>query len=297
MPASPGRGRSPRKTATPAIPSVGMYRTEDHEYYWNGKGPLPGVTTPMKMYDRSGALMTWAKNETASFALRHLDILVAHRLHNQPVPECVPCQKARGPFDGTRAAKYWVASISDYKRDVAADLGTEIHAIAEAIGGEAEREVDPALIPYGETYQEFLYEWQPDILEIEYMGWNDMYGFAGTGDLIARLRRTGHELDGKVTAIDIKSWTKEEPIKDTYYPETAMQLAACTNFDFIGKVGDPTEYPLPKVEAYAVLLLGAEEYRLIPYSVTDRTFQAFLACLNLYQWKNSEAKTIVGTAA
>ena len=284
---------------TDPIPGVGMHRTDDHRYYWMGEGPFVSVTTALKTYDKSDVLTGWAKRETAAFALRHLDTLIAHRGHNSPVPECPPCQKARRPFDRNRAAQTWVASISDYQRDTAADLGTEVHAIAEDIGSDKESEIKPELVPYAEQYQRFLYEWQPHLLAIEYMGLNTFYGYGGTGDIIARLTTSPRPspLVGKTVAIDIKSWTKDEPIKDTYYPETGMQLAACSRFDFIGKPNDPFEYKMPAVEAFAVLLLGREDYRLIPYAVTDATFAAFVACLGLHQWRYGEAKTIVGEAA
>lgn len=268
-----------------------MYRTDDHRYYFDGEGPFPGVTTTMKTYDKSDVLVGWAKRETASFALRNLDTLVAHRQHNAALPECAPCQKSYRPFDRDAAARRWISSIPDYLRDTAADLGTEIHSLAEKMAEDRDDEVAVELRPYAQTYHRFLYEKQPEFLAIEYMGLNREHGYGGTGDIIARLN------GGPVTAIDIKSWTKPEPIKNTYYPETGMQLAACSRFEFIGRPNDPFEYLMPEVEAHAVLLLGAEEYRLIPYAVTDQTFDAFLACLRLHRWRHGEAKTIVGTAA
>jgi hypothetical protein len=271
------------------IPAEGMHRTSDHRYYWRGEGPFPSVTTAMKLYDKSDVLTGWAKRETASFAVRHLDVLLAHREHYAIDPTCAPCAKGGRPYDRDLAARKWIAAISDYKRDTAADLGTEVHRIAEEIGKGQEPDVAPELLPYANTYRVFLDEYQPRFLAIEYMGLNREHGYAGTGDFIA-------ELAGPVAAIDIKSWTKDEPIPSTYYPETSMQLAACSRFDFIGKAGDDTEYPMPAVEKYGVLLLGRDDYRLIPYFVTDETFAAFLACLSLYRWRNGEARTINGVA-
>ena len=42
---------------------------------------------------------------------------------------------------------------------------------------------------------------------------------------------------------------------------------------------------------------GRDDYRLIPYAVTDTTFEAFVHCLQLWRWRQGEAKTIVGSAA
>ena len=272
------------------IPNVGIYRTDDHAYYWNGEGPFTSVTTATKLYDKSDALVGWAKKETAKFALRHLDTLVEHRLHNSPMPGCPPCMKAYRPFSGQEAARKWVSSLPDYIRDAAADLGTRVHAVAEDLANGKEEAIEAELRPFAESYQRFMYERDPDYLEVEYMGINLTHGYAGTGDLMVRL-------DGVVTAVDIKTHTKDEPLPKTYYPDTAMQLAACARFEFIGKENDPTEYPVPQASAYAVLLLGRDGYRLIPYSVTQQTFEAFLHCLALHGWRHGEAKTIVGSAA
>lgn len=271
------------------VPEVGIYRTDDHRYYWNGDGPLPSVTTAMKMYDKSDVLTGWAKRETASFAVRNLDALLAHREHRAVDPGCAPCMKAPRPYDATRAAVDWVKSIPGYQSDAARDLGTEVHAIAESIGKGEEPDVIPEFLPYADQYRRFLDDYRPEFLGIEYMGINRTYGYAGTGDIIARI-------GGVVTVVDIKTHTKPTPVPMTYYAETAMQLAACGRFDFIGKEGDATEYPMPQATHFAVLLLGADAYRLIPYFVTTDTFDAFLACLRLYRWQRGEARVVVGTA-
>lgn len=270
------------------IPSVGIHRTDDHRYYWQGDGPFPSVTTAIKMYDKSAVLTAWAKRETAAFAVRNLDTLVAHRAHRAVEATCAPCVKSGRPYDPLAGAAKWVASIPDYQSDAAKDLGTAVHAIAEAMGEGEEPDVAPDLLPFAVQYQRFLDEYRPELLAVEYKGVNREHGYAGTGDFIARI-------GGAVSVIDIKSHTKPTPIPDTYYPETAMQLAACARFDFIGREGDATEYPLPAASSYGVLLLGRDDYRLIPYFVTDQTFEAFLACLALYRWQQGEARTVVGT--
>ena len=279
---------------TENIIPVGMHRTEAHAYYWNGTGPYASVTTALSVYDKSDALVGWAKKETSSFAIRNLDALITHRQHNNPVPECDICRanvKRRPPADRDEAARLWVSAISDYKRDAAADLGTNVHAVAEAIGKGEVPDDAAELVPYAEQYRRFIADYNPEFLAIEYMGLNTTHGYGGTGDIIVALPQRGN------VAIDIKTWTKpDKPIANTYYPSTGMQLAACSRFDFIGREGDPTEYAVPQVDAHAVLLIGQDDYRLIPYAVTDETFDAFLHCLALHHWRNGEAKTIVQKA-
>jgi hypothetical protein len=276
-----------------AIPSVGLHRTDDHRYYWNGDGPFTSVTTAIGMYDKSDALVGWAKKETAIFALAHLPILTAHLSHFTPDPFCPPCEadaKRRNPVGPYESGRLWVSSLPDRQRDAAADLGTNVHTVAEAIGRGEDPRIAPELLPYAEQYRRFLDDEDPQYRAIEYMGVNLTHGYAGTGDFIA-------DINGWRYAIDIKTYTKTGKVPKTYYPTTGMQLAACAAFEFIGKPDDPTQYPVPEVERYAVLLLGQEDYRLIPYKVTDATFAAFLHCLDLHRWKHGEAKTIVGSAA
>lgn len=286
--------------AAEVIPPVGLHRTEDHRYYWMGEGPLPSITTAIGMYDKSDALVGWAKRETASFAVRNLDALVEHRTHNSPEPSCGPCMKAYRPFDRTAAAQRWISAIPDYMKDAAADLGTRVHLVAESLakGEHYAAEQDPVTLPYAGQYLRFMDEYTPDFLAVEYMGVNESWGYAGTGDIIATVDHP--DLPGP-TAIDIKTFTKPGPITFTkgrprYYPTTGMQLAACAALEFIGKADDPVKYPVPDVQSYAVLLVGQEDYHLIPYRVTGATFEAFLSCLHLLGWAKGEAKTIVDAA-
>lgn len=265
-----------------------MFRTDDHRYFWNGVGPYTSVTTAIKMYDKSAVFMGWAKWEVARFAVDHLDILVAHREHRSVEPSCAPCMQTARPYSAIAGARKWVASIPGYKADAARDLGTEVHGIAEAIGKGESPDVAPEFLPFAVQYRRFLADYEPKMRAVEYMGINRRHHYAGTGDILA-------DIGGRVTCVDIKTHTKPTAIPDTYYPETAMQLAACSEFDFIGKEGDPTEYLMPKVERHAVLLLGRDDYRLIPYFPTHITMDAFVACLKLHAWQQGEARTVVGT--
>src|SRR5207248_5364567 len=103
----------------PSVP-LGLTRDEKHIYRWNDGqtvvGPIPSVTTIIKLIDKSAPLVGWAKRETAACAVRNLDALVAMRA-------------AGGP----EAAINWLKTIPDYLRDRAADRGTSVHALAEQI--------------------------------------------------------------------------------------------------------------------------------------------------------------------
>jgi hypothetical protein len=55
-------------------PSVGLWRNERHQYFWNGEGPFPGVTSVIKVIDKP-AIVGWAKRETARCAVDNYDFV------------------------------------------------------------------------------------------------------------------------------------------------------------------------------------------------------------------------------
>ena len=255
-----------------SLPSVGLWRTADHRYFWQepGKplvGPLTSVTTAMKALDKP-ALVPWAKRETAACAIRNLPMLADMVQHGGPV-----------------AAVNWLKSIPDYQRDTAADLGTRVHMLAEQIAAGGTPDMGDVEAPFVAAYRRFLADWQPVFLRVEAMVCNLTHEYAGTLDFLA-------VLGGKVTLTDIKTGSGA-------YSDTAIQLAGLANAEFLGWPGDPRKHPLPHIEQYAVLHLRPElypdtGYRLIPYRITQDTFWRFLEAKGLWEWMQGEAKTVMG---
>src|SRR5664280_2828664 len=118
---------------TPGPSPLGLSRTAGHVYSWNDGAnvyaPLPSVTTVIRVLDKSGPLVGWAKRETAACAVRNLDMLVRMR-----------------ETGGDAAATDWLKKIPDYQRAGAADTGSRVHRLAEQIarGGEPEVTADDA---------------------------------------------------------------------------------------------------------------------------------------------------------
>jgi hypothetical protein len=257
------------------IPQVGLHRTVRHEYYRDGVGPYPGVTTVLRVIDKP-AIIGWAKRETARCAIENYDF-VADLL------------KRGGP----KAAQDWLASIPDYKRDTAADLGSAVHRLAEqharavqaGFAGISSDGSTPEQIPYVEAYIAFVHDYRPVFKSYERMVFSEK-GYGGTFDWLARI-------DGRLILGDTKTG------KDVF-PETALQLAALGHADHIGLPDDPKRYAMPKVDGYAVLHLRPEKYvegyRLIEYDVTDAEYAAFLAALALTRWRREREKSVIGEA-
>ena len=63
------------RTRTPA---EGVHRTKTHQYYFNGAGPWPGVTSVTKVLD-APALTYWKMNQVAQAAIAGAERLIEDR--------------------------------------------------------------------------------------------------------------------------------------------------------------------------------------------------------------------------
>jgi hypothetical protein len=257
--------------AAPARAAVlGLTRSETHGYVWadgsTAIGPLPSVTTIIGVLDKSGPLIGWAKRVTAEAAIDNR--------------EQIPGWVELGGRDGAVSLLTKAASV---KRDRAADVGSRVHALAEAVARGQEITLTEEERPFLTAYQHFLEEWKPRYLAAEEMVISLQHGYGGTFDAIV-------EMIDDVWMLDTKT-------SKGVYPETALQLAAYANADFIGRPADPKRYRIPAITAYGVLHLRPENggtYEVVPYTVTDGTFQAFLAARALLSWRETEGQMVMG---
>ncbi len=239
----------------------GLTRDERHRYSWNDGGKVPGVTTVIKSLDKSGPLVGWAKRETAACAIRNLPLLTQMVADGGPV-----------------AAVEWLKRTPDYQRDTAADLGTRVHALAEAISRKIPVEVDAQTEPFVTAYLRWQAAYKPVVLNAEYMVYSETHRYGGTADMAARI-------NGEVWLIDIKTGSGA-------YAETALQLAGLHNADWAGRTDDPKKYAIPKATRFGVLHVRPEQAELIPYDVTGDEFLAFLSCRYLTDWLEQRAPVI-----
>lgn len=252
-----------------ATASPGLYMTEHHEYWVNGHGPIPSVTTILDVIHKQ-ALVEWWKSQIALSAMLHLHELIG------------------------LTAEEGIAKLQGYPtavRDSAGSLGSQVHALAHMQGiapqgGETAAtgfEVSDDTFPYLEAFRGFLafLERQGGIIvSSEHAIWNKTEGYAGTYDLIVSLW-------DEFWLLDLKTGR-------SYYPDYGLQLAGYAHGEYIVLPNDPTLYPMPQVQHTAVLHLRPDQYldgtvqdawRLIEYPTTDRDYVAFLAALELWQWK------------
>ena len=262
---SPHQRETEPKPFASAVSIPGLYMTEDHRYWVNGEGPYPSVTTILDVLHKP-ALIEWLQNQTAIPAMLHLPELIGKSVE-----------------EGVEAIRAYPRSI----RDNAAKLGTSVHLLADMVPRASESdakafEVSPEAFPYLEAFRGFLAFLEAQggrIISSEHAVWNKTEGYAGTYDLIVSLW-------DELWLLDVKTGRG-------YYPDYGLQLTAYKHAEYIVLPNDPTLYPMPQVQHTAVLHLRPDQYdgpmqqgwRLVEYPTTDRDYVAFLAALEMYQWK------------
>ena len=237
---------------------TGLTRDEKHRYRWNDGPLVPGVTGIVKVLDKSGPLVGWAKRETAACAVRNIDTLAT-------------MVKSGGP----EAAQRWLSAIPDYQRDSAADLGSRIHALAEAISRDVEVEPTEEEQPYIDAYLRWKDAARPEFVNVEFMVYSETYQYGGTADAVMRLE---HDL-----------WLVDYKTSKGVYAETALQLVAYGRADWAGLENDPRKFRIPPVTRYGVLHIRPEGAELVEFDIGPEEWSAFRALRELRSWLDSRA--------
>lgn len=226
----------------------------------------PSITNVLDTAVNKKALVPWAARVTAEHILR------------DKLPYYV--RMSRTDLDGAvKEAKKQVT----YVRDTAADLGSRVHAHAEAhvLGTAAEHdpEVEPFTHQLLKFFDHFGIDITQDVLAAEATVINRTYGYAGTGDLWLNLRvdpRTREpSREYYLWLVDYKT-SVTKPVSITY-PEQGLQLAALAHAETI-LLPDGTEIPPPApIQGTAVVNIRPSSYALVPLpSDVEAAFEAFV---------------------
>jgi hypothetical protein len=259
-----------------------IQRTQDHRYIYQGV-TYPGVTSVLRVLDKSGPLMVWAARETAEAALllhegATFDASLAaggDAVYNPNVHVSgIDTLMAAVGRDGVKKA---LTDRANWKRDEAAQLGTDIHKWADDhISGR-----DPA--PLSETamlYTQHYAEWWSNagwrlrlseavVLSPSVEGVHGGYG--GTFDLLC------YDADGRTVLADIKTGKG-------VYREAILQLAAYGAAELVSPMGSQSVYPMPAIDRYVVIHVTRDGVREVELSIGSREWTAWWACLDLYAW-------------
>lgn len=219
---------------TPPIRRIDRGRT--HWYTDADGNRVPGVTTILSNGVPKPALINWAANTTADYAVDNW----------QDLTDLGPAKR----LDRLKKARF-------EDRDNAARRGTEVHRLAErALAGEDIAAICPEpLRGHLESYIGFLddFDAQPVLSETVIM--SHQHGWAGTLDLIADFPTLEQRL-----LCDVKT------SRSGVYGETAWQMAGYRYADtYVDGNGD--EQPMPLVDGCAVIHVRAEGYDLVPLTV------------------------------
>jgi hypothetical protein len=242
-----------------------------HAYYIDGD-KVPGVTTILGATMPKAALVGWAANTTAGYAVDHWDELAQ-----------LPLSKR---LDRLQRSRY-----EDV--DQASGRGTEVHRLAELHMTGHEVTVPEELEGHFRSYERFIEDWQPQPVLVEAVVAHRSLRYCGTGDVVADLA-DGHRwfLDYKTTRSGI-------------FPETALQLTAYRRAEFyVDASGD--EVPLAElgIDRVGALHLRADGYSLQPIEDSDRVWDYFrhLAWIyrrqeQLQEWVGSELAPAAAVAS
>ncbi|MDJ0319784.1 hypothetical protein [Pseudarthrobacter sp. PS3-L1] len=204
------------KSRTKAATTGLSFSPAGHRYKLDGL-PVTGVTTLIGEGVPKGALIPWAAEMAALWAMDHLE-----QLPVMPADEAVREMK-------------WAWRKH---RDDAGATGTAVHKMAEQLSRTGEVDADADLLGYVEGFAAFLDEWQITPVLLERPCGNRTHHYAGTFDMYATSPLLA---GGKLVQIDLKT-------SKGVYGETALQLAAYARAEFYIDE-DGNEQPMPEVFA------------------------------------------------
>lgn len=235
-------------------------RSADHLYTYQGK-TYPAVTGILKVLDKSDALMNWAARQTAEAALGMME---GEDPLYWPIASLL---KSVGPEGAIKA----MTARSAWKRDEAAQLGSDVHGLADDhVSGRAiPSDLSPAITSRIEAYASWWRASGWTLRASEAMVVHQAFGYGGTLDLLCRDR------DGRTVLADIKTGKG-------VYREAVLQLTAYSLAELIQT--DAGIFSMPEAERFVILHVTADGVREIELSIGVLEKLAWGACIDLHQW-------------
>jgi hypothetical protein len=219
-----------------------------HHYVDANGLKIPGVTTILSEGLPKPALVNWAGNTTAAYAVDNWEHLAELKTSDR--------------LETLKKCRY-------EDRDQAAKRGTEVHEIASRLILGQTVTVPDELQGHVSAYVNFLDDWEPEPIAVERTVVNYRYGYAGTFDLIYRLP------NGLRVLADIKT------TRSGIYGETALQLAAYRFAEVM--LSSDTEEPLPEVDLCVAIWVHQDGYRVYNVKADEETFMDFRRVLQVSQ--------------
>jgi len=285
---------SPRK---PAAPTRIQRHGNGHSYYLEGE-KVPGVTTILSNGIPKNGLIGWAANTVADIVVNGLTTVqdshgVTHVVADDLVRELLAWNETRGSnavkvgsetLPRLALAKI-LASVRYRDVDEAANRGTEVHSLAEALARGDEIDVPEPLDGHVTSYLRFLDEWDPTEALLERVVINRRWRYMGKLDLLADFEDYGRGL------LDVKT------SRSGVFAETALQLAGYRYAETM--LDGDVEIPMPEVDWCGVVWVRADGYDVYRFDITEKTFRVFLYAKQVGDWldfKEGPASTVKSAA-
>jgi hypothetical protein len=223
---------------------------------------VPGVTTIIGDGVPKPALINWAANSTAEYAVDRWDELAS----------LGPAAKLKR----LQGARYEV-------KDTAARRGTEVHTAAELLIAGKDVKVAEEIAGHVEAYARFLDEFKVEPLHVEFSCISYKWGYAGTADLCARV--VIPDKGPKTLLMDLKT------TRSGVFGETALQLAAYRYPDVW--VIDGEEVAPVEVDYCAAIHVRGDGYDLVPVEVGEQEYKDFLYAAKVGQFA-ARSRDLIG---
>lgn len=233
-----------------------------HAYKDANGARVPGVTTIIGDGVPKPALINWAANATAEYAVDRWDELA----------ELGPAARLKR----LQGARYEA-------RDAAARRGTEVHAAAEKLVAGQQVKVPEEIAGHVESYARFLDEFQVEPIHVEFSCVSYRWGYAGTADLCARLVLP--DKGPKTLLLDLKT------TRSGIFGETALQLAGY-RFADVWVIGDEEIEPV-ECDYAAAIHVRSDGYDLVPVEAGEQEHKDLLYAMRVGQFA-ARSRDLVG---
>jgi hypothetical protein len=247
-------------------PIVRKETARGHHYVDAVGRRVPGVTTIIGDGVPKPALINWAANTTADYAVDKWAELTE-----------MPASKR---LDRLKKARY-------EEKDAAANKGTAVHLIGEKLVKGEEVQVPDELAGHAESYARFLDEFEVQPIYVEFTVISYRYGYAGTGDLIASVKMPSGER--RTLLLDLKT------NRSGIFGETSLQIAAYRFADVLIPAGKTAEQPMPEVEGCGAVHVRSDGCSLIPLTAEVEQHRSFLYAKEVGRFVK-DSRDLVGAA-
>jgi len=221
-----------------------------HRYEDDGE-PIPGVTSILRDGVPKPALVGWAANTAAEYAVNHWGELEQQSLL-------------------TRAKTIANARYETTKQ--AAARGTKVHEYAHQLMVGETIDVDEDVRALVDQCLAWLSDY--DVVELRAEGTviNRRYGYMGSFDLLCGIGSEYWLIDYKTGGV---------------YSEAALQLVAYARAEAVVDA-DGSEHVMPEVDRAGVLYLAADHYEFSEARIDDATFATFLVAKHMAEHANRD---------